>query len=132
MFLLQLRDLLKLQTDIPAEVMLAESVMAVAHSDDVEKLRMLYIQELTNPYVDANGVQKFFREGGPFENYAPLNDPQQMFLDIGTVDARVAQLLIDIRRRVVEETNNIKAETFACNSEEELAAIRMRGPHHAA
>lgn len=107
-------------------------VFAVARSEKMELLKELYIAEMVSPYEDVleNGhtVTKQFRQGGPLEWYIPLDDPSQMFVDIGTKEARIEALIADLRKKVDIEWTALLANTDSCNSPEELQKlIRMEG-----
>lgn len=122
MFLLQLQQ-------ISPSASKDVQVFAVARSENVELLRELYIAEMVTPYKDSvdDGtecvVTKKFRKGGPLEWYLPLDNPQEMFLDVGTKEARLEQLIADIREKVEQEWASIEANTLACSTREELLQI---------
>src|SRR5438093_11032490 len=97
MFLLQLQQL-QLH---PTETL---PTFAVARSERVELLRDLYFREIVTPYEETldggHIVRKSFRKGGPLEWYVPLDDPQLMFVDIGTKEQRIEALIVELRKKV--------------------------------
>lgn len=102
-------------------------VFAVARSDGLELLKELYIAELVTPYEEIleSGltVKKFFRKGGPLEWYVPIDDPTQMFVDIGTKEARTEQLISELRKQLEIEWTAILTNTDSCNTRDELQNI---------
>lgn len=125
MYLFQLQQLQM----IPTETL---PVFAVARSEKMELLKELYIAEMVSPYDDVleNGhtVKKHFRQGGPLEWYIPLDDPAQMFIDIGTKDQRIEALIEDLRKKVDIEWTALLANTDSCDTREELQKlISMEG-----
>lgn len=102
-------------------------VFAVAHSESVELLKELYIAEMVTPYEElieeGYTVTKKFRKGGPLEWYLPIDNPQEMFLDIGTKETRLEQLIADLREKVDQEWASLEANTSACNTREELLKL---------
>lgn len=117
MFLLQMQQL-QLQ---PTETL---PTLAIARSDGIELLRDLYFREIVTPYEETleNGhvVRKHFRKGGPLEWYVPLDDPQQMFVDIGAKEDRIEELMKEVRRKFEVEWTAMLVNTGSVNTQEEL------------
>lgn len=123
MFLFQLKQL---QTQ-PTETL---PVLAVARSEGIEFLRELYFTELVTPYEETleNGhvVRKEFRKDGPLEWFIALDDPTEMFIDIGTKEKRIEDLIADLKSKVELEWTALLINTDSCNTKEELQKmIRM-------
>ena len=120
MYLLQLQQLQTQPTDtLPT--------FAVARSEGIELLRELYFRELVTPYEETleNGhvVRKSFRKDGPLEWYIPLDDPQMMFVEIGTKEQRIEALIAELRKKVDIEWTAMLINTAPCNTREELEKV---------
>lgn len=120
MYLLQLQQLQMTPTEtLP--------IFAVARSEGVELLKELYFREMVTPYEEEleNGhrVRKHFRKDGPLEWYIPLDDPQQMFVEIGTKEERIEALIAELRKKVDVEWAAMLVNTAPCNSREELEKV---------
>lgn len=124
MYLLQLQQLQMTPTEtLP--------VFAVARSEGVELLKELYFREMVTPYEEEleNGhrVRKHFRKDGPLEWYIPLDDPQQMFVEIGTKEQRIEALIEELRKKVDVEWTAMLVNTASCNTREELEKVISNG-----
>jgi hypothetical protein len=120
MFLLQLQQL---QMN-PTETL---PVFAVARSEGVELLRELYFREMVTPYTETlegnHTVEKHFRKGGPLEWYIPLDDPAQMFVNIGTKEERIEALIVELKKKVEIEWTAMLINTAPVNSRDELEKV---------
>lgn len=120
MYLFQLQQLQM----APAQTL---PVFAVARSEKMELLKELYIAEMVSPYVEVleneHTVTKQFRKGGPLEWYIPLDDPSQMFVDIGTKEERIEQLIVDLRKKVDIEWTALLVNTDVCDTREDLQKL---------
>lgn len=120
MYILQLQQLQEQPTD-------SLPLLAVAHSEGIELLKELYVNELVTPYEEVleNGytVRKEFRKGGPLEWYIAPEDTTQMFVDVGTKDQRMEQLVAEFKKRVEIEWLSMVSNTHACNDREQLQKI---------
>lgn len=124
MFILQLQQLQQNPTDtLP--------VFAVARSEGIELLRELYFSELVTPYEEIlegdHVVRKEFRKDGPLEWFIALDDPTQMFIDIGTKEQRINALIEDLKKKVEIEWTALLVNTDSCNTREELQKIISMG-----